>query len=538
MRISSLHISVFLAVGVVINLSQAGRVLFLPFPQYSHIQSLCWVTEELRKYGHELWVAYPGVLESQGILGNSSLNLIKMEALGDYDADKKINGYLMDAYLYPDKPAIQNPNSPTDYIHLLIDKLTKYMDRRAPPMSFFTALGELNHMVLTDVTFFENVKAKNFDLAIVDGVVGLAYTIIPYRLNIPFCYISIIQDSWRSGSPFFPSFIPFTGLGETAEMTFMQRLANTLIHFIASNFRPHVSETDVARYAPEKPYVPFSRLMEQAQLWFIEQDVVADYPRPLMPNSKLVGGLSTRDSQPLQGKFHEFYKKSQHGVVVVSFGGSLRQLPSHLSDKLLKAFSMTKYDFVWRSDVKTNSSKFLISKWFPQNDLLGHSKTKLFISHCGSNGQYESIYHGVPLIGVPIFSDQPYNVKRLVSKGWGLGLDLQDDTASKFASSINLVIENKSYKENIKKSSRIFRDRPLNPRQEVAYWIDHVIKYGDSHIRSPGLDLPWYKYLCVDVFLFLLIMTVIVIWLLVLIAHFFFKWVQYHILSSGKPKLD
>ncbi|XP_067664274.1 UDP-glucuronosyltransferase 2C1-like [Haliotis asinina] len=501
MKISFLHALTLWAVIAVINPSQAARVLYLPFPQYSHVQSLCWVTEELRKYGHELWVAYPGVLGSQGVLRNSSLNLIKMEALGDYDADKKINGYLMDAYLYPDKPAIPNPKSPTDYLHLLIDKVTKYMDRRAPPVSFFTTLRELNHIILTDDAFFENIKAKNFDLAIVDGIVGLAYTIIPYRLNVPFCYISIIQDSWRSGTPVLPSFIPFTGLGETPEMTFTQRFANTLIHVFASNFRPHVSETDVSRYAPEKPYVPFSRLIEQAQLWFIEQDIVADYPRPLMPNSKLVGGLSTRNAQPLTGKFHDFYKKSQHGVVVVSFGGSLSELPPHLSNKLLKAFSMTKYDFVWRSNVKTNSSKFLISKWFPQNDLLGHAKTKLFISHCGSNGQYEAIFNGVPLIGVPIFSDQPYNVKRLVSKGWGLGLDLHYTTESDFASAINRVIENKSYKENIQKSSRIFRDRPLNPRQEVAYWIDHVIKYGDSHIRSPGLDLPWYQFLCMDVLL-------------------------------------
>ena len=47
-----------------------------------------------------------------------------------------------------------------------------------------------------------------------------------------------------------------------------------------------------------------------------------------------------------------------------------------------------------------------VSSWLPQNDILGHPKTRLFIGHAGMNGMLEAAYHGVPMICVPFFGDQ------------------------------------------------------------------------------------------------------------------------------------
>ncbi len=35
-----------------------------------------------------------------------------------------------------------------------------------------------------------------------------------------------------------------------------------------------------------------------------------------------------------------------------------------------------------------------------------HKNTKLFITHAGLLSTQESIYHGVPMLGIPIFADQ------------------------------------------------------------------------------------------------------------------------------------
>ena len=51
-------------------------------------------------------------------------------------------------------------------------------------------------------------------------------------------------------------------------------------------------------------------------------------------------------------------------------------------------------------------SNVKVSSWLPQNDILGHPKTRLFIGHAGMNGMLEAGYHGVPMICVPFFGDQ------------------------------------------------------------------------------------------------------------------------------------
>jgi len=77
---------------------------------------------------------------------------------------------------------------------------------------------------------------------------------------------------------------------------------------------------------------------------------------------------------------------------------------------------------MWRLRNKDNieiPDNVLIADWLPQNEILANNNTKLFITHCGSNGQFESVYHAVPMIGFPIYMDQWYNAKRIESKGYG-----------------------------------------------------------------------------------------------------------------------
>lgn len=49
----------------------------------------------------------------------------------------------------------------------------------------------------------------------------------------------------------------------------------------------------------------------------------------------------------------------------------------------------------------------------------GHPDLKLFISHGGLFSSLEATYHGVPVLGMPVFGDQFTNVGKMVAEGWG-----------------------------------------------------------------------------------------------------------------------
>lgn len=177
-----------------------------------------------------------------------------------------------------------------------------------------------------------------------------------------------------------------------------------------------------------------------------------------------------------------------------------------------------KYSVVWRfphdppGDVPPNVR---LLEWVPQQDLLSHPNTRLFITHCGANSQFEALYHAVPMIGMPLFAEQHYNARRAEYHGFGVTFNILDFTVDQMVRGINGLIANTSYRDNIRKASGVFRAAQMAPQDKATWWIEHVIQHGGSHLRSYSLDMPWYQFLMLDVLVFVLlvaILAVVVVW--------------------------
>ncbi|KAM7500139.1 hypothetical protein LguiA_024553 [Lonicera macranthoides] len=67
----------------------------------------------------------------------------------------------------------------------------------------------------------------------------------------------------------------------------------------------------------------------------------------------------------------------------------------------------------------------VVRDWAPQLEILAHSGTGGFMSHCGWNSCMESITHGVPMATWPVHSDQPYNAV-LITKVLRTGVAVKD----------------------------------------------------------------------------------------------------------------
>ena len=380
---------------------------------------------------------------------------------------------------------------------------------------------------LADDDFMLQLKNLHFDMVVVNRVpLSLCFFLIPYHLKVP--YVSIyhtIAEPWSGGSPMLPSSTYNTVFNYADKMDFWQRLKNLFFITAISIFykfdvtkRSHQHLLKI--YAPDKS--SFKEVADQSQLLFFTREHVVQWPLPLMPNVISVPSLGCIPSKPLPDDLHKIVKSSKHGVIVISFGSLAEYLPREVIAKLVAAFAQIKQDVIWKFPFKgANPSDFTISKnvhvikWYPQNDLLGHNNTKLFITHCGINGLYESIYQGIPMVAFPLFGDHHYNAFQMQYKGFGIALDITKFTSEDLVKAINEVLGNVTYIGNVKKASTIFKDAPMTPRATVAYWLEHVIKFGHHHLRSYAMDLAWYEYFMIDVLMFVSLILAVISYLTV-----------------------
>jgi len=70
---------------------------------------------------------------------------------------------------------------------------------------------------------------------------------------------------------------------------------------------------------------------------------------------------------------------------------------------------------------------------------------KLFISHGGMSGVYEVVDAGVPVLGIPLFYDQPRNIQNLVDLGTALSMKIDNLTHSTLSITIDRLLNDKRY---------------------------------------------------------------------------------------------
>ena len=71
---------------------------------------------------------------------------------------------------------------------------------------------------------------------------------------------------------------------------------------------------------------------------------------------------------------------------------------------------------------------------------------KAFVTHGGLLGTLESIYYAVPMVGFPLFGDQPNNLKNYENNKIAVTLDYHTVTEQKFTEALNTVIKNGEYR--------------------------------------------------------------------------------------------
>ena len=252
----------------------------------------------------------------------------------------------------------------------------------------------------------------------------------------------------------------------------------------------------------------------------ISHDFALEQAIPLGANIKVIGPVLPEPARKLPEYLEKFMSENKV-VVLVSFGTIFSNYPAVLAQSIADELSQVSAAVLWRysGEMPQNLGKNVkIVQWFPNfNDVLGHSSTKVFVTHGGLNSIQESVYHGVPMVIIPMIADQPRQARFLQNKGLGVAIERRSISANGqvLKNAIHGVLHNKAYEEKVKKISAIIKDRKITPAEEGADWIEYSLRHdGALHLTNETIDLPVYKLYMFDVLIFLLVLVCLLIYVL------------------------
>ena len=471
------------------------KILLFPFQIESHILALNAIGTELVKEGHTVYT----VVHSKIAKRFDQLHSEGLKPL---------------IYKVPERTTTI---ASVEYQKMWINDILKGKLKRFYDSMSYQVNNQCDHMEL-DEGFKGSLTAHKFDLAVMDGVdFALCNYLFVSALDIPYVTVTSFEDSDFVRLPSLPSFVPSAFMLNTDRMNFGDRLTSFFHYFLPSltkqftpskyyNFTLFETYKDIL----DPDVRSYSDLPTKALMTFITRGYMLESPVAHLPTVHSLECLTAFDvTDPPKG-FENLLKQANFGIVLVSFGTLISYIPDSTMQTLLDAFGRRKELFLVKYSSTAPSPGNLnvpanvkLFPRLPQNELLGQPGTQLLISHGGNLGQYEALYHGVPMLNMPLFADQHHNAFRVENQGYGLKLEWKDLDVDKLKLALDTLLDDASFKKRTRKAAYQIRSRPLDSRQIAAYWIEHLLQFGDDHLRSGSSNLSWSQYWMVDILIFL-----------------------------------
>ncbi|CAD6270797.1 unnamed protein product [Miscanthus lutarioriparius] len=206
------------------------------------------------------------------------------------------------------------------------------------------------------------------------------------------------------------------------------------------------------------PAVPLSKndgTSELAQIHLFQHDETAAY-------------MEWLDAQP------------EKSVVYLSFG-SLLGYTRRQAEEVLHGLQAGGRPYLWvvrregRAEevddlcLTAAEKKGMVVEWCDQQRVLAHPSVGCFVTHCGWNSTLEAVACGVPMVGVPSWSDQPVNAW-LVEEEWEVGVRAERDgegtlTRGELERCVELVMDGGDRAVQVRANASRLKERA---RQAVA----------------------------------------------------------------------
>jgi UDP:flavonoid glycosyltransferase YjiC (YdhE family) len=177
--------------------------------------------------------------------------------------------------------------------------------------------------------------------------------------------------------------------------------------------------------------------------WVLYPDVPEFIPTPNRPANHIYVGACDWTAPVDRPSWWNSLQNEPRPIVFISLGssGPLRVLPA-----LIEALESLPVAVVLASSGRTLSG--VPSNWFTA-PLLPFTETaklsKVVVSHGGSGGLYPALTAGTPVLGIPSNADQHLSTAVLTDRGAGLGVRVEEASASRLRKALHALICEQSY---------------------------------------------------------------------------------------------
>lgn len=360
---------------------------------------------------------------------------------------------------------------------------------------------------------FDQLFNTDWDLVFVDGLfdtTGVLFTALSKSLYV--LYETTIFGSPEyldRSSPFPISYFPpmFPQSYSYDHKKFLDRLSS-FWNEVKYSFAIYLVDRDIVSEKKFGPGVSVSRLYRKAEGLFIGYPMGPDYTRPKTHDSiEIAGGC--KSVTLMEANLLDFIQdESSKGTIIIAFGHWVKwdQAPADSKENIAKAINLlSDYRVIWQieGDPPMKMGAHVRSMgWLPQNELLHHNKTKVFVSHGGLKSVMEAICSQVPMVMVPMFAEQIRNWFILKRVNAGLVLDKHRLTVENIFESIKSVASNDSYRLSMMNLKWSLLDRPISSRDNGLFWTNFMIRHKGlpkKYFRLKSYKMGWIKYFCLDI---------------------------------------
>ncbi|XP_014251069.1 UDP-glucuronosyltransferase 2B4-like [Cimex lectularius] len=504
------------------GLSFAANILvMLPMPMYSHTTNFMTVFKELAKRGHNVTCVSP--FPQKTALKNWNDITVK-NTLADLMAQiGPLNLLDMDSMLFI-----------LIFFWKMCERLAEIALEQEPVQRIIQDTTSSYDLIITE-TFFAHEP----------------FLALGHKYNAPVINVNSFgltpTIAFFTGNHYPTSYVPNYSFPSSDKMSFYERMTNSFLYMWYTYVYElyYLNQVDFLikkyfNYPGSENIPPVAELARNTSLTLLETHIGLHYPQPLQKNMVEVGGINLHDGDKLPDDLQQFMDNAPEGVIYFSFGSHFNTslLSESVQNSIISAFSKVKQKVImkWDKNIGKNENIYT-GKWFPQASILGHSKCKIFITHGGVHGVTEGLFHGVPLIGMPIFADQKFNIKFVEEHGAGINLELNKVTEDQLLQAINTILTDKRYKENAQLRKSILRENPVSQLENAIYWIEYVIKFkGARHLRPTLLDLSWFQGFLIDITLAFIGLTLVFFFILFIMIKYTVKLLKCMFRSKNDNK--